>query len=48
MSLANPKPSGDLDNIEHNDIAEAKSVVLYGRTTSSNFIPILLNDDGSI
>jgi len=48
MSLENKKPIPDLINIEHNDNANAKNILAYGKTTSSTYIPLLLNDDGSI
>jgi len=48
MTLDNKHPIPDLANIEHNDNAEAKNVVVLGKTVSGAYVPILLNDDGTI
>ena len=46
MSLQNKKPIEDIENIEHHDIAEAKQVVALGKTTSGDFLPFLVDNDG--
>jgi len=48
MSLENKKAIPDIINIEHENIAEAKKVLAFGKTTASSYVPILLNDDGSL
>ncbi len=48
MSLSNKCPLPDLANIEFNDDAEAKNVVALGKTTSGAYIPLALNDDGTV
>ena len=48
MSLENKKPQADILNIEHNDTAEAKNSLLHGKTTGGDYVPVKLNDDGSL
>jgi len=48
MSLTNKKPVTDIENIEHNDEAEMKKVVAFGKTTASTYVPILVDEDGKI
>ncbi len=48
MTLDNKHPIPDLSNLEHNDDAEAKNVVAYGKTNSNVYLPIAVNDDGQL
>ena len=48
MTLANKKAIEDIKNIEHLNDADAHQVVLIGKTTGGNYVPIKLNDNGSI
>jgi len=48
MTLEEKKRTEDIENIEHNDVAGAKQVILYGKTTGSQYVPLLVNDDGSM
>ena len=48
MSLNNKKPIPDLINIEHNDIAEARNSLAYGKTTGGDYVPILVGDSGDL
>jgi len=48
MSLENKKPYPDILNIEHNDTAKAKNSLLHGKTTGGDYVPVKLNDDGSL
>jgi len=41
-------PVPDIKNIEHNEDAEAKKVVLIGKTTSGSYKTIKLDTDGSL
>lgn len=48
MSLSNKLPIPDMKNIEHNDDAEAKNVVMLGKTSGGAYVPIKVDTDGSI
>ena len=48
MSLENKKPEQDIFNIEFDDDAQMKKVVFYGKTTGGDFVPLLVETDGSI
>ena len=38
----------DLANRENNEIANAKDVVVHGKTSGGAFVPILVESDGSL
>jgi hypothetical protein len=48
MTLNNPRPSADIENAEFENDATAKRVLLIGKTTTSTYVPIKLNADGSL
>lgn len=48
MSQSNPRPIPDLINREHEDLALAKRVLIYGKTAAGGFVPLLVDTDGSL
>lgn len=36
----------DLDNNEHEPDADAKKVILFGKTSGGSYIPFLVDNDG--
>jgi len=38
---------GDIEQIQHHDSGYLKALA-YGRTTGGDYVPLLLNDDGSL
>ena len=46
MTIDNKKPAGDIVQAEHENDAEAQRVVLLGKTTSSSYLPFLVDSDG--
>jgi len=48
MAQNNKLPAGDIIQIEHENDAEAERVVLIGKTTASEYVPILVDGDGKI
>lgn len=48
MSSQNPKPTPDLENAEHDETAQAKKVLAIGKTTSGDYIPLLVDSNGVV
>lgn len=48
MTLANPRPAGDIEQAEYENEAEAKRVLMIGKTTSSDYVIIKVENDGSL
>lgn len=48
MTLDDKKPPADIQNIEHNDDAEAKQIVAFGKTTSSTYLPVEVDSSGVV
>lgn len=48
MSQSNPRPIPDLENREHEDDAQAKKVVAIGKTTSGDYVELLVDTDGTV
>lgn len=48
MSLENKKPGPDIENIEHENDAEAKRTLLHGKTTGGVYVPFSVDSDGKL
>ena len=48
MTLSKKLHPADIENVEHNDVAEAKQILLIAKTTSGEYIPITLTDEGKL
>ncbi len=48
MTLNDKHPLPEIHNREHNDDAEAKNVVMLGKTSGGAYVPIQVDNDGSI
>lgn len=46
--INNKLPTNDIENIEHENDANAKRVVLVGKTTGGSFVPFLVDNDGNL
>jgi len=42
------KPIPDIENAEHNEIANAKNCIAFGKTTDGSYITIKVNSDGEL
>jgi len=45
--LSNPRPENEIENIQHDDSSDCKRILMKGRTTSGEYVTVLLNDNGS-
>jgi len=48
MTLEKKKAPADIIQDEHHVLAKAKKVLLYGKTTGSDYVPLQVGDDGSL
>jgi len=48
MTINNKLPPSDIQQIQHENNAKAKRVLALGKTTTSTYVPLKVDDDGSI
>lgn len=48
MTLEDKRSEGDILQIEHENSANAHRVLLVGKTTSGDYIEVLINDEGKV
>ena len=48
MTQDNKKPEGDIVQITHENDANAKRILAFGKTTSSTYVPLAVLTDGSV
>jgi len=48
MTASNPRPPQDITQAEHENDANAKRVVAFGKTTGGDYVELLVETDGRV